>query len=150
MPVFVRLRGESVAGSGESISREQVLAEQAAFINRILGRVPNAEVTGSVQLALNGLVLTVDSADLAALANDVSVSRVVGLVDYRQDLTETVPYIGADTAHQFGARGQGVRVAVIDSGIDYTHKNLGGQGKKKSYEAAWAPLPAAGLIPFRH
>ena len=148
VPVFVRLRGESVAGSNEAISREQVLAEQAAFVNRILAKAPNAEVTGSVQLALNGIVLTVDAADLAALANDVSVSRVVGLVDYRQDLTETVPYIGADTAHQVGARGQGVRVAVIDSGIDYTHKNLGGPGTQKAYEAAWAPLPPAGADPI--
>ncbi len=139
--VFVRLRGESVAGSGESLTREQVLAEQAAFVDRILARAPNAEVTASVQLALNGIVLKVDGADLPQLASDISVSRIVPVVDYRQDLSETVPYIGADTSHDFGVKGQGVRIAVIDSGIDYTHKALGGPGTRKAYEAAWAPLP---------
>jgi minor extracellular serine protease Vpr len=144
LDVLVRLRGESVAGSDERVSREQVLAEQAAFVDRILARAPSAEVAGSMQLALNAVVLNVEAADLAELARDTAVTRVVGVADYRQDLTETVPYIGADTAHHFGARGQGVRVAVIDSGIDYTHKNLSGPGTQAAYEAAWAPLPAPG------
>ncbi|HYJ41093.1 MAG TPA: S8 family serine peptidase [Steroidobacteraceae bacterium] len=142
--VLVRLRGESVAGSDESVTREQVLAEQAAFINRVLGVVPSAEVISSTQLAINAVVLEVDAADLPALARDTAITRVVEVGDYRLDLSETVPYIGADTAHDFGARGQGVRIAVIDSGVDYTHKALGGPGTQAAYEAAWAPLPPAG------
>jgi subtilisin family serine protease len=142
--ILVRLRGESVAGSGERLSREQVLAEQAAFVDRILARAPSAEVSSSVQLALNAVVLNVDAADLVALAADTGVSRVVQVGNYRQDLSETVPYIGGETAHDWGARGQGVRVAVIDSGVDYTHAALGGPGTQASYEAAWAPLPPVG------
>src|SRR5882672_2508012 len=142
--ILVRLRGESVAGSDEAITREQVLAEQAQFIDRILGLAPSAKVISSVQRALNAVVLDVDAADLTTLGRDVSVTRIVPVGDYRLDLSETVPYIGADTAHQFGARGQGVRIAVIDSGIDYTHAALGGPGTQAAYEAAWAPLPPAG------
>lgn len=146
--VFVRLSKESVAGSDERVSRAQVLAEQAAFVDRILARAPSAEVAGSVQLALNGVVLNVDAADLPELARDTAVTRVVGVGDYRLDLSETVPYIGAELAQHFGARGQGVRVAVIDSGIDYTHKNLGGPGTRAAYEAAWAPIPPEGAPPI--
>jgi len=142
--ILVRLRGESVAGSGETRSREQVMAEQAAFVDRILAIVPSAEVVSSTQLALNAVVLSVDGADLPALARDTSISRVVGVANYSQDLSETVPYIGADTAHDFHAKGQGVRIAVIDSGVDYTHAALGGPGTQAAYEAAWAPLPPAG------
>jgi minor extracellular serine protease Vpr len=142
--VLVRLTGQSVAGSNESISREQVLAEQAAAINRLLVLSPNAEVIASMQLSTNAIVLRVDAADLPALARDVSVARVVGVSDYRQDLSETVPYIGATTAHSMGKKGAGVRVAVIDSGVDYTHAALGGPGTQAAYEAAWAPLPPAG------
>ena len=141
--VLVRLVGESVAGSGEARSREQVLAEQAVVINRILGTAPNADVVASMQLSTNAVVLRIDAADLPQLARDTAIARVVGVSDYRLDLSETVPYIGAETAHHFGARGQGVRIAVIDSGIDYTHKALGGPGTQAAYEAAWAPLPAA-------
>jgi subtilisin family serine protease len=142
--VLVRLGSESVAGSEESRSRESVLAEQSAVINRILATSPNAEVVASMQLSTNAVVLRIDAADLPKLARDTAIARVVGVVDYRQDLSETVPYIGGETAHDFGARGQGVRIAIIDSGIDYTHKALGGPGTQASYEAAWAPLPAAG------
>jgi subtilisin family serine protease len=142
--VLVRLRGESVAGSGEAVTREQVLAEQAAFISRAMAVAPSSEVVGSVQLALNAVMLNVDAADLPALSRDTAITRIVGVSNYEHDLSETVPYIGADFTRNFGARGKGVRIAVIDSGIDYTHKALGGPGTKKAYEAAWAPLPPAG------
>jgi minor extracellular serine protease Vpr len=141
--VLLRLRGPSVAGSGGAITRGQVEAEQAALISRLVARAPSAEVIASVQLALNAIVMEVDGGDLTELARDAAITRIVGVSDYAHDLSETVPYIGAATAHSLGATGQGVRVAVIDSGIDYTHKNLGGPGTQAAYEAAWAPLPAA-------
>lgn len=46
----------------------------------------------------------------------------------------SVAYIGADKAHQAGLRGQGIRVGVIDTGIDYTHAMLGGSGNIADYE----------------
>jgi minor extracellular serine protease Vpr len=144
LTVLIRLKGDSVAASQEWRSREQVAAEQAAVINRVLAAAPNAEVVASMQLSTNAVVLRVDAADLGTLARDTGIARVVEVGDYRQDLSETVPYIGGELAHDLGARGQGVRVAVIDSGIDYTHAALGGPGTQASYEAAWAPLPAAG------
>jgi minor extracellular serine protease Vpr len=142
--VLVRMKGESVAGSEETVTREQVLAEQSAFISRILAVAPNAEVISSTQLALNAVVLRVDAQDLATLSRDTSITRIVPVGNYRLDLSETVPYIGAKTVQHFGIKGQGVRVAVIDSGIDYTHAALGGPGTQAAYEAAWAKLPAAG------
>ena len=96
-----------------------------------------------MQLVLNAVVLDVDAADLTEIARDPAITRIVGVSDYAHDLSETVPYIGAATAHSLGASGDGVRVAVIDSGIDYTHRNLGGPGTQAAYEAAWAPIPAA-------
>ena len=74
-----------------------------------------------MQLALNAVVLERRRGRSAALARDTAITRVVGVSNYAHDLSETVPYIGAATAHALGARGKGVRVAVIDSGIDYTH-----------------------------
>jgi minor extracellular serine protease Vpr len=137
--VLVRLTGPSVARG--AASRATVEAEQAAFISRILARAPSAEVVSSMQLTLNAVVLDIDAADLGELARDTAITRVVGVSDYEHDLSETVPYIGASTAHALGARGDGVRVAVIDSGVDYTHANLGGPGTRVAYEAAWAPIP---------
>ena len=142
--VLVRLSGQSVAGSNELRAREDVAAEQASVIDRILAVAPSAEVRATIQFALNAVVLSVDAADLPQIARDTAITRVVGVSNYSQDLSETVPYIGGDTAHSLGARGQGVRVAVIDSGVDYTHAALSGPGTQAAYEAAWAPLPPAG------
>jgi minor extracellular serine protease Vpr len=38
----------------------------------------------------------------------------------------SVPHIEADWVHAMGYRGQGVTVAVLDTGIDYSHPGLEG------------------------
>ena len=49
---------------------------------------------------------------------------------YRVDLDESVPFIGGDQARRFydskkqRITGKGVKVGVIDTGIDYTHRDL--------------------------
>ncbi len=51
-------------------------------------------------------------------------------------LTTSVPFIGAPQVWStFGVRGQGMRVALVDTGIDYTHASFGGEGTVAAYEA---------------
>jgi Subtilase family len=46
--------------------------------------------------------------------------------------------IGVDVAATtFCATGKGVRVAVLDGGVDYTHKSFGGPGTVAAYQAAY-------------
>ena len=52
-------------------------------------------------------------------------------------LGTTVPYIGAAAVQATGVDGTGVVVAVLDSGVDYTHRNLGGPGNVAAYTAAY-------------
>ncbi len=91
------------------------------------------------------VVLRVDAADLPQIARDTAHrahGRHCGLStgSARKPCRTSV----RTPRMQVGARGQRVRVAVIDSGIDYTHAALGGPGTQASYEAAWAPIPPAG------
>jgi subtilisin family serine protease len=46
----------------------------------------------------------------------------------KPDLKYSLPMIGADRALVAGFRGDGVKVGVIDTGIDYNHPDLGGSG----------------------
>jgi subtilisin family serine protease len=50
----------------------------------------------------------------------------------RPALDESVPQIGAPTAWQAGLSGQGVTVAVLDTGIDDTHPDLAGRVAARS------------------
>lgn len=48
----------------------------------------------------------------------------------------SVNFIGSDKVHdQLGFKGKGIRVGVIDTGIDYTHAMFGGPGTEAIYKA---------------
>ena len=56
-----------------------------------------------------------------------------------------MPYIGAKAVQDAGVKGKGVKVAVLDSGIDYTHAAFGGSGNP----ADWARTTPTSSSPGR-
>jgi minor extracellular serine protease Vpr len=139
--VSIRLSEEAVAETGargrgvaeQRAQQSRVEAQQSAFLGDVSG-----VVHGSVTKALNAVFVEVDASTLEELAADPRVERISLVVDYERDLVETVPYVGASAVHGLGFDGTGIRVAVLDSGIDYTHANLGGSGDPADYAAATA------------
>jgi subtilisin family serine protease len=97
---------------------------------------------GRLTKALNALVFSVDAGQVPAIAAMPGVLSVQPLHDYKLDLSQTVPYIGATAVQNAGVNGTGVRVAVLDTGIDYTHKFLGGAGTAAAYTAAYGTSTA--------
>lgn len=93
--------------------------------------------TGRVFIAYNALIVRIDALQLPEVATLPGVISIRPVVDYELDLSDTVPYIGASSVQASGFDGSGVTVAVLDSGIDYTHYNLGGEGTLAAYEAAY-------------
>lgn len=53
----------------------------------------------------------------------------------------SVNFIGADAAYAENVRGQNMRVGIIDTGIDYTHKMFAGEGTREAYKAVNPNLP---------
>ena len=100
-----------------------------------------ASELGRVQVSHNAVAVRVDAARLAEIAALPDVVAVRPVRHYELMLGETVPYVGGATAQAAGKDGTGVRVAVLDSGIDYTHRNLGGAGTAAAYAAAYGAGP---------
>ncbi|AZV43017.1 S8 family peptidase [Peribacillus asahii] len=62
-----------------------------------------------------------------SLANDPNVSYIeedAQVHSLGQEVPWGVPHIHADDVNQLGGTGSGVNIAVMDSGIDYTHQDL--------------------------
>src|SRR5262245_57056763 len=81
-----------------------------------------------VSKALDALIVNIDASKVNALASFANVRSIRPVQTYEVDLTDVVPYIGAQAVQNLGFDGTGVRVAVLDSGIDYTHADEGGAG----------------------
>lgn len=92
---------------------------------------------GRLSKALNAVIVSIDASQLNALASTPNVRSIRAVNVYEVDLSETVFYIGAQAVHDLGFDGTGVRVAVLDSGIDYTHASLGGPGTAVAYKKAY-------------
>ncbi len=102
---------------------------------------------GRVNKALNAVIVEIDASQIDAIAGLPNVTAINPLGKYEVDLSETVPYIGAAAVQAAGFDGTGVRVAVLDSGIDYTHYNLGGSGLVADFTGNNPAIIEAGTFP---
>lgn len=74
---------------------------------------------------------SITRAALPALQRDPEVSAIELDLPGRGALAETVPAIGADTVQRvLGLSGRGVRVALLDTGVDMQHPDLRGVGQR--------------------
>src|SRR5438093_2137936 len=141
---FVRLSGDPVAvvqsraGGKLDQARKDAIksslkAKQDAIVPAIAAR--GGTVTAQLQSAINGVQVEIASSQLAALASLPDVVEVTPLATYVPTNSVSVPYIGAPaTWDQTAFRGEGVKVAIIDTGIDFTHKNFGGPGTVEAFQ----------------
>ena len=98
-----------------------------------------ATVPLQYSLVLNGMALTVDQSSIAAIRNMPQVKSVHSDEKLTTQLNNSVPYIRAPQLYgkdpndmtpfatmPDGNEGQGVYVAIIDTGVDWTHPMFGG------------------------
>ena len=139
----------AVANSVQSRAAQQdrIQAQQDAFVADAMSRDANARVLGNARIALNAVMMSVDTAVLTDLAANPDVVSINLVADYEMDLSETVPYIGATAVQNMGYDGTGIRVAVLDSGIDYYHADLGGSGDPAEYSADDPSVIEPGTFP---
>ncbi len=145
-PVLARL-GKGAKQLGYKLSRDQQIAytwklrqRQSGVAARVLSG--GGQVVAQLTASQNAILAVVDTDQLPALAEFAVVTAIRPVVDSEISLTGTIPQVGAAPVHAGGVTGEGVRVAVLDSGIDYTHWNLGGPGTVADYAAAYGNGPS--------
>ena len=99
----------------------------------------NAKVIGKTKILAPTLIVQATPEALAKIAKDDRVAKVLPMFDRELHVAASSEYINAKPLITDGiVSGKGQRVAVLDTGIDYTHAAFGGAGTVEAYLAAQA------------
>jgi subtilisin family serine protease len=131
--------------------KEKLLKEQDEFEKYIKGLSREITILHRYRFVLNGYSLLVPKAladkissykSMMEMHASQSFSRPASVTKKTRTTfkvgTETsVKFIGADRVQkELKLDGKGIRVGVIDTGVDYTHKMFGGEGTEEAYTKA--------------
>ena len=148
--LVLKMAGDPVAVVRSRMPDKQLAEAQRQSIERDLRSrqdaiVPSIQrmggaVLGQFQHAINGIKVRGTPEQIRALAALPGVVAVKAVRTYHVVNAESVPFIGAPQAWQGprGLHGEHIRIAVIDTGVDYTHANFGGPGTVAAWKAAFA------------
>ncbi|MFZ1412449.1 MAG: hypothetical protein WAS07_13415 [Micropruina sp.] len=151
--VIVQLKGDPVAVRQAKLGRDLSKGEKAAirFKLRVAQKVLKRKITAAggtvltqMQSAINALAVRIKASKAPSLAKLPGVRSVALAPVHALENSTSVPSLGVPQVWQStGFTGTGIKVAVIDTGIDYTHATFGGPGTVAAFEAARATSAAA-------
>jgi subtilisin family serine protease len=117
--------------------RQKIMTARQVRLARIAAS--GGQIQNTVEFALNGAVVDVRADRIESLRRIPGVKSVRLARDYQMNQSATPPtvgeLIGTAQTNAGGNRGQGVAIAIIDSGVDYTHAAFGGPGTTGDYAA---------------
>jgi minor extracellular serine protease Vpr len=145
--VMLELRDDPVAVAQAAAPDNEISAAQRSRIKADLKAKQDAikdditarggRVLSQMQSAYNGIKVRIARSEVASLAGLPNVIGVHKVQVFERDNATSVPFLGVPSVWEDqGFTGEGVKIAVIDTGIDYTHANFGGPGTTEAYDVA--------------
>jgi len=139
-------RGQELSNAEKERIRQELEQRQQGVKDRI-GALGGA-VLFDYQDAYNGVAAKIAAKDHAALASAPNVVAVHPARTFERDNTAGVQYIeGNDAWNDTGKTGEGVTVAILDTGVDYTHANFGGPGTEAAFDSNDGTVIEPGTFP---
>ena len=131
-------RAREIAGAA---SKAQVLKIQAVQegVAKALADTAGAREIYRVSKVVNGIAVAVDPLQVRSLLRVPGVKRVLPILMEYPNNSTSVPFLGTPNVWAntiglpAGALGTGIRVGIIDTGIDYLHPDFGGPGQTATY-----------------
>jgi subtilisin family serine protease len=138
-----RMPGKQIAGTDRQMIETNLRTQQQPII--AAAEAEGAKVLATFQHAINGVKIRATPDQISRLATLPGVVAVKPVGTYHIDNAHSVSFIGAPSAWQGppGLHGEHIKVAHLDTGIDFTHANFGGTGTP----AAFAAAAAASIAP---
>jgi subtilisin family serine protease len=126
--------GPSALRAAVTAARNEIAvveAEQQSVAAQV-DAIPSAVVLYRLQRLVNAIAVDVDASQLDAIRALPGVKSVEPLPIYKLTNTSSVPLIGAPEVWRAlapnGATGKNIKVGVVDTGLDYIHRDFGGNG----------------------
>jgi subtilisin family serine protease len=115
---------------------DRIAAEQNALRNALASKHAGTTVLFAAQRVANGIAVLSADSEREALAALPGVTAVEPLSAVRPGNASSVPFLEVPVVWEsLGLTGAGVRVGIIDTGIDYLHPAFGGDADPADYAA---------------
>lgn len=139
-------QGRTLTKAEKAVLRSQLKRTQDALKTGI--RAAGGKVQRQYQDAYNGIKVRASTRDLAKLARLPGVVAVRAIPKVYRTLSNAVPRTGVPGVWgDYGYTGAGVKIAIIDTGIDYTHADFGGEGTPEAFAANDGTIIEDGTFP---
>lgn len=137
-----RMPGKQVSETDRHTIEANLRARQQPII--AAAEAEGAKVLATFQYAINGVKIRATPDQISRLATLPGVVAVKPVATYHIDNAHSVPFIGAPSAWQGppGLHGEHIKVAHLDTGVDFTHANFGGPGTPGAFASAAATSTA--------
>ena len=102
--------------------QEDFKSEAATILNKDIAPLEKHSYTN----LYNGIALNITKTEADKLKSLANVKEVYPNHIVTANLMDSTPLINVDDVWDLGYTGEGVKIAVVDTGVDYTHPDLGG------------------------